>query len=164
MVRSRRPRVRGVSEVVVALILILVAVVAAFGIKAWLDSTIAKMPTTDISIARYSSAVAGNNLVLYLTVQNLLPRDVRLEGIDVTLTDGTRIAGVATTTNSLGTVTGAGGLTAILSPALSVVIPGKSEVMIYLTINRPASIPATIYVRVSDVATGTVQVIKASGG
>jgi len=161
---SRRFWVRGVSEVVVALILILVAVVAAFGIKAWLDSTMAKMPTTDVAIARYSSAVAGNNLVLYLTVQNLLPRDLRLEGVDITLTDGSRVAGVATTTNSLGTVTGAGGVTAVLSPPLSVVIPGKSEVMIYLTINKPASVPAAVHVRVSDVATGTTQVIKASGG
>ena len=77
MVRSRGFWVRGVSEVVVALILILIAVVAAFGIKAWLDSTMAKMPTTEVAIARYSSAVAGNTLVLYLTVQNLLPRDLR---------------------------------------------------------------------------------------
>ncbi|MEO3993830.1 MAG: hypothetical protein QN229_05975 [Desulfurococcaceae archaeon TW002] len=164
MIRSRKFLVRGVSEVVVALILILVAVVAAFGIKAWLDSTMAKIPTTDIAIARYSSSVAGSNLVLYLTVQNLLPRDVRLEGIDITLTDGARIAGVATTTNSLSTVTGVGGVTAILNPALSVIVPGKSEVMIYLTINRPASVPATVYVRVTDLATSTTQIIKASGG
>lgn len=163
MVRSRRFWVRGVSEVVVALILILVAVVAAFGIKAWLDSTMAKMPTTDIAIARYSSSVAGSNLVLYLTVQNLLPRDVRIEGIDITLTDGTRVAGVATTTNSLGTVTGAGGVTAILNPALSIIIPKKSEVMIYIAVNRPASVPAAIYVRVTDIATGTTQIIKVSG-
>lgn len=164
IIKSRVFWARGVSEVVVALILILVAVVAAFGIKAWLDSTMAKMPTTDIAIARYSSAVAGNNLIVYLTVQNLLPRDLRLEGIDITLTDGTRVAGVATTTNSLGTVTGVGGVTAVLSPSLSVMIPGRSEVMIYVTINRPTSIPTTIYVRVSDVATGTTQVIKVSGG
>jgi flagellin-like protein len=164
MVRSRGFWVRGVSEVVVALILILIAVVAAFGIKAWLDSTMAKMPTTEVAIARYSSAVAGNNLVLYLTVQNLLPRDLRLEGVDITLTDGSRVAGVATATNSLGTITGAGGVTAVLNPALSVIIPGKSEVMIYFTVNRPSSLPAAIHVRVTDAATGTTQVIKASGG
>ncbi len=164
MVRSRGFWVRGVSEVVVALILILIAVVAAFGIKAWLDSTMAKMPTTEVAIARYSSAVAGNTLVLYLTVQNLLPRDLRLEGVDITLTDGARVAGVATATNSLGTITGAGGVTAILNPALSVIIPGKSEVMVYLTVNRPASVPVAVHVRVSDIATGTIQVIKASGG
>jgi len=164
VVRSRGFWVRGVSEVVVALILILIAVVAAFGIKAWLDSTMAKMPTTEVAIARYSSAVAGNTLVLYLAVQNLLPRDLRLEGVDITLTDGARVAGVATATNSLGTITGAGGVTAILNPALSVIIPGKSEVMVYLTVNRPASVPVAVHVRVSDVATGTIQVIKASGG
>jgi len=164
VVRSRGFWVRGVSEVVVALILILIAVVAAFGIKAWLDSTMAKMPTTEVAIARYSSAVAGNTLVLYLTVQNLLPRDLRLEGVDITLTDGARVAGVATATNSLGTITGAGGVTAILNPALSVIIPGKSEVMVYLTVNRPASVPVAVHVRVSDIATGTIQVIKASGG
>jgi flagellar basal body-associated protein FliL len=48
---------RGISELVVILIIVVIAVVAGLGIRAWLSAQMAKTPTTEMAAAEWSATI-----------------------------------------------------------------------------------------------------------
>jgi len=83
---------RGISELVVILIIVVIAVVAGLGIRAWLSSQMAKTPTTERATAEWSANYGGNMWIVTVRIKNNLDRAIYLNTTDVTMNNGNFIA------------------------------------------------------------------------
>jgi flagellar basal body-associated protein FliL len=57
---SKKMLRRGISELVVILIIVVIAVVAGLAIRAWLSAQMAKTPTTEMATAEWTANYGGN--------------------------------------------------------------------------------------------------------
>ena len=151
---KRSGRMKGISEVIVVLALILVAVVAVFAIRGWLAGQQSRMTNIDMATATYSVAYGSNGMIVGLNVRNNLPNQLQVQAVNITLNNGTTIS----------LASGSSGIT----PSLPYTINAKSDGSFAITISLgspPANVGvARITVQVQDLASGQSQVITAVGG
>lgn len=134
---------KAVSEVTAVVVMVMIAVAAAFGVKLFVDSQVSRLPSMDTAIARYSvSYTAPNRAVVVLIVSNLLSTSINVTGVTAILSDGSQV-----------------------SPAIEPrVAQGRSDVEIVFTLLLPQGTSITnVLVSVTDVSTGRTQVITATG-
>jgi len=86
---NRKMLRRGISELVVILIIVVIAVVAGLGLRAWLSSQMAKTPTTEMATAEWTATYSSGNWIVTVRIKNNLDRAIQLNEIDVTMSDGT---------------------------------------------------------------------------
>jgi hypothetical protein len=155
---KRSGRMKGISEVIVVLTLILVAVVAVFAIRGWLAGQQSRMTNIDMATATYSVAYGSSGMIVGLNVRNNLPNQLQVQAVNITLSNGTLI-------NLPG---GLPSSQANITPSLPYTINAKSDGSFAITINMgspPANVGvARITVQVRDLASGENQVITAVGG
>jgi len=151
---KRSGRMKGISEVIVVLALILVAVVAVFAIRGWLAGQQSRMTNIDMATATYSVAYGSSGMIVGLNVRNNLPNQLLVQAVNITLNNGT-------------TINLPGGQ-ATITPSLPYTINAKSDGSFTITINLgspPANVGvARITVQVLDSASSQSQVITAVGG
>ena len=151
---KRSGRMKGISEVIVVLALILVAVVAVFAIRGWLAGQQSRMTNIDMATATYSVAYGSSGMIVGLNVRNNLPNQLLVQAVNITLNNGT--------------VINLPGGQATITPSLPYTINAKSDGSFTITINLgspPANVGvARITVQVLDSASGQSQVITAVGG
>jgi flagellin-like protein len=158
---ARRVR-RGLSEVVTLMVVILVAVVAALAIKAWVDAQSSKLPTTEMATADWSATFSTNRWLLTVNVRSNLDRALLVTGIRVAMADGTVLTFTAGTATY---VSGATTYTATATPAPTQTLPFKSSQSFVLVIpGTSANPPKLVEVSVQDSATGATAWIRAVGG
>ncbi|MEM4847690.1 MAG: hypothetical protein QW794_08045 [Thermosphaera sp.] len=148
-----RKRMRGVSELVVIISVLLVAIVAVFAFRAWLASQQQRLGQLDIATASYSvQYTTPGNAILSLLVRNNLPNPISVVSISIVLSNGT----VLTQASSGVAVT----------PSLPQTVSAKSDALITVTITGLTSGTTVrdVNVQVTDQSTGQSQWIKAVGG
>lgn len=157
---NRRGVRRGVNEAVTVMLLLLVGVVAAFGIKAWLDSQASRLPATEIGVAKYSFTTSTpTRHIINLVVTNNLRNDVTLQAVRLTYSNGS----VFTLTTGTGGIPS--GITVSPSGVLGGTIPGKSDASLVIVVNAATgTYPARVEVQLRDSASGAVSWITAVGG
>ncbi|MEM4592851.1 MAG: hypothetical protein QW196_05570 [Sulfolobales archaeon] len=148
-----RKRMRGVSELVVIISILLVAIVAVFAFRGWLASQQQRLGQLDMASASYSvQYTTPSTAVVSLLVRNNLPGPLRVVGFNITLSNGTVLGpastGVATT------------------PSLPASVSAKSDALITITVSglAPGVAVRDVNVLVEDPSTGQTQWIKAVGG
>jgi len=143
---------RGVSEIVVVLALILVAVVAVFAVRGWLASQQSKLTSMDMATASYTVFFGQNNVaIVSLLVRNNLQSPIQILGYNITLSNGTVLnpssTGVSTT------------------PAVPASVDAKSDATFTITFTiQPGATIRDIMVLVKDPSSGQSQWITAVGG
>ena len=143
---------RGVSEIVVVLALILVAVVAVFAVRGWLASQQSKLTNVDMATASYTVSFGQNNMaIVSLLVRNNLPNPIQILGYNITLSNGTVLnpssTGVSTT------------------PAVPASVDAKSDATFTITFTIQSGVAIRdIRVLVKDPSSGQSQWITAVGG
>lgn len=144
---------KGVSELVVIIAILLVAIVAVFAFRAWLGTQQQRLGSVDIATASYSiQYTTPTSAVLSLLVRNNNPGSISILGYNITLSNGT-VLGPASTGVST-------------SPALPLSVAAKSDALITITVSGLASgvTIRDVNVLVQDPSTGQSQWIKAVGG
>lgn len=146
---------RGLSEAVVIMIVIMIAVTLGFGLKTWYDTQMRKLPATDIATAEWSATYGTNRWILTVNVDNNLERSIVVQSIRVTLANGT-----------VYTLPGAAGVTATPTPGTSatVTLKGSLSFVVVIPTSSPTPSIATVEVQVQDSTTGATQWVKAVGG
>jgi hypothetical protein len=146
---------RGVSEVVVVLALILVAVVAVFAVRGWLASQQSRLTNVDMAAASYTVSFGqGNMAIVSLLVRNNLPNPIQVLGYNITLSDGRVLSQVSTGVNTTPTIL-AGGYQ----------VSAKSDATFTITFTiSPGVAIRDIRVLVQDASSGQSQWITAIGG
>jgi len=152
---KRSGRMKGISEVIVVLTLILVAVVAVFAIRGWLAGQQSRMTNIDMAATTYNVAYGSSGMIIIsLGVRNNLPNQLQVQAVNITLNNGT--------------VINLPGGQATITPSLPYTINAKSDGSFTITINLGSTPPsvgvARITVQVQDTASGQSQVITAVGG
>jgi predicted PurR-regulated permease PerM len=171
---KRSGRMKGISEVIVVLTLILVAVVAVFAIRGWLAGQQSKMTNIDMATATYNVAYGSSGMIITLNVRNNLPNTLAVKNLTITLNNGVVLV-ASSSGSSLTSLTGTSTSPAVsgssITPALaspSNQISAKSDGSFTITISfagSPANVGiARITVQVQDLASGQSQVITAVGG
>ncbi|MEM1690864.1 MAG: hypothetical protein QXF05_04795 [Thermofilaceae archaeon] len=148
-----RKRMRGVSELVVIISILLVAIVAVFAFRGWLASQQQRLGQLDMASASYSvQYTTPSTAVVSLLVRNNLPGPLRVVGFNITLSNGT-VLGPAST----GVAT---------APSLPASVSAKSDALITITVSglAPGVAVRDVNVLVEDPSTGQTQWIKAVGG
>ena len=85
---NRKVLRRGISEAVVILILIVVAVAIGALLYGWTSTQMAKTPTTEMATAEWSATYGGNMWIVTVRIKNNLDRAIFLNTTEVTLNDG----------------------------------------------------------------------------
>jgi FlaG/FlaF family flagellin (archaellin) len=136
--------VKGISEVTAVIVMILIATVAAFGIKSYIDYQSTKLPSTDIAVARYSITYGSPGIgVVTLIVSNLLPSSISVNSVTTVFSNGSTYT----------------------PPLTPQVASGKSDVQLVFTVPLQQGVTVSrILVNVTDSATGRSQVVVATGG
>ncbi|ADV64791.1 archaellin/type IV pilin N-terminal domain-containing protein [Desulfurococcus mucosus] len=136
--------VRGISEVTAIIVMIMIAVVAAFGVKSYIDYQSSKLPSTDIAVARYTvSYSAPGTGVVALVVSNLLPGGLNVTSVTIVLSNGTQV-------------------TPQMTPLTA---GGRSDVYLVLPVSlQPGVSVSKVLVGVTDLSSGRSQVVFAAGG
>jgi len=139
-------RLRAISEVTAVIVMVMIAVVAAFGLKTYIDYQNSKLPTTDIALARYSVSYGSpSNAVVTLVVSNLLPYSLNITSVSVVFSNGSVYQYTPTPSQQA--------------------VPAKSDGQVVFTVSmQPGSSIARVLVTVVDTSTGRSQVIAATGG
>jgi len=166
---SKKMLRRGISELVVILIIVVIAVVAGLGIRAWLSSQMAKTPTTEMATAEWTANYGGNLWIVTVRIKNNLDRAVFLNATEVTMNDGSYILISYPTTGSP-TITATGSVpstgVAVRTPTTAPVTIGpKSDITVIFTVSSPSTNPPkTIIVQLTDSTTRATTKIQAVGG
>jgi hypothetical protein len=147
--------VRGVSEVVVVLALILVAVVAVFAVRGWLASQQSRLTNVDMAAASYTVSFGqGNMAIVSLLVRNNLPNPIQVLGYNITLSDGRVLSQASTGVNTTPTI-----------PAAGYQVSAKSDATFTITFTiSPGVAIRDVRVLVQDASSGQQQWITAIGG
>jgi len=146
-------RMRGVSELVVVLALVLVAILAVFAFRAWVQQQQSRLPGMEIATASYSVNydATGTRIIMTLTVENNLNNQVNVTDFTIVLSNGTTL-----------TRTSAG---VSISPALPDTLRAKEEKLYTITFGiAPITTVREVKVQVVDLSTGQTQWITATGG
>ncbi|MDK6029287.1 hypothetical protein QPL79_07925 [Ignisphaera sp. 4213-co] len=153
MYKAKRPRCiekirKGLSEAVVIMIVILIAVVVGFAIKSWYDAQVRKLPATDMAVAEWSATFSQGKYIVAVNVRNNLDRNLQVIGYRVTLANGSTVNNVN------------------IIPALPQTLNLKSSQSFVITIPVKSSSdsPISVEVQVQDTSTETTAWIKAVGG
>lgn len=161
---------KGLSEAVVIMIVILIAVVVGFGLKGWYDTQMRKLPVTDLATAEWSAIYGNGRWIVTISVSNNLDRAIAVQQIRITLADGTvfSLSGSTATVTLISPTTTTVTVSITPSPQSTVAtpIPLKSITNFIVVIPSPSPAPsiASVEVQVRDIATGAEQWIKAVGG
>lgn len=146
------PRARnGLSEAITIMVVILIAVSLGFGLKAWYDSQMRKLPATEMATAEWSATFGNNRWIVTLNVRNNLDRSISLEDFRITLNDGTVYTKASSGTS--------------MNPSLPLTIGLKSSnstTIVFSGTSDKAPVEVIAYVR--DPTTGATANIKAVGG
>jgi hypothetical protein len=145
---------RGVSEIVVVLALILVAVVAVFAVRGWLASQQSKLTNVDMAIASYTVSFGQNNMaIVSLLVRNNLQNPLNVLGYNITLSDGT-VLSQTSVQNTTPTI-----------PAAGYQVSAKSDATFTITFSvTPGVAIKDVKVLVQDASSDQQQWITAIGG
>ncbi|MEM1606390.1 MAG: hypothetical protein QXW41_09120 [Fervidicoccaceae archaeon] len=155
---------RGLSEAVVIMIVILIAVVLGFGIKAWYDTQMNKLPATDLATAEYSATLSSGRWIVSLRVNSNMVRPVAVDRVRVVMSDGTVLEFSSLTTAY---VSGTTTYTATVTPPVTRTITGaksSESFVVVIPVPSPTITITTIEVLVRDTVSGSTQWIKAVGG
>jgi len=167
---NRKVLRRGISELVVILIIVVIAVVAGLGIRAWLSSQMAKTPTTEMATAEWTANYGGNMWIVTVRIKNNLDRAIFLNATEVTLNDGSYalISFPATGSPTVAIATGSITTTSITvrtPTTVPVTIGPKSDITVIFTVSTPSTNPPkTIIVQLTDSTTRATTKITAVGG
>jgi cell division protein YceG involved in septum cleavage len=144
---------RGVSEIVVVLALILVAVVAVFAVRGWLASQQSRLTNMDMATASYTVSFGqGNMAIVSLLVRNNLQNPLSVLGYNITLSNGTVLSPVNATISPQ-------------IPATGYQVSAKSDATFTITFSvTPGVAIRDIRVLVQDASSGQQQWITAIGG
>ena len=145
---------RGVSEIVVVLALILVAVVAVFAVRGWLASQQGKLTNVDMAAASYTVSFGqGNMAIVSLLVRNNLPNPIQVLGYNITLSDGRVLSQASTGVNTTPSI------------AAGYQVSAKSDATFTITFTiSPGVAIRDVKVLVQDASSGQQQWITAIGG
>jgi len=142
---------RGVSEIVVVLALILVAVVAVFAVRGWLTSQLSRLTNVDMATVSYTVSYSlSNRAIVSLHVRNNLQNPLRVLSYSITLSDEKVInpSFVIST-----------------HPLIPADVSAKSDATFTITFNVPSGVAIKdVKVLVHDVPSGQQQWITAIGG
>jgi hypothetical protein len=144
-------RMRGVSELVVVLALVLVAILAVFAFRAWIQQQQSRLPGMEIATASYSVNydAAGTRMIITLTVNNNLNNPANVTDFTIVLSNGTTL----TRTN------------VPISPGLPDTLRAREGKLYTITFGiTPGTTVREIRVHVVDLSTGQTQWIAATGG
>jgi len=146
---------RGVSEIVVVLALILVAVVAVFAVRGWLASQQSRLTNVDMAAASYTVSFGQSNMaIVSLLVRNNLPNPIQVLGYNITLSNGTVLSQASTGVNTTPAI-----------PAAGYQVSAKSDATFTITFSvSPGVAIRDIRVLVQDASSGQSQWITAIGG
>jgi len=146
---------RGVSEIVVVLALILVAVVAVFAVRGWLASQQGRLTNVDMAAASYTVSFGqGNMAIVSLLVRNNLPNPIQVLGYNITLSDGRVLSQASTGVNTTPSI-----------PAAGYQVSAKSDATFTITFSvSPGVAIREVKVLVQDASSGQQQWITAIGG
>jgi len=165
---ARRGR-RGLSEAVTIMVVILVAVVAALGIKAWFDAQASKLPTTEMATADWSATFSASGTtgrwLLVVNVRSNLDRNVLVTAVRVVMSDGAVLTfTTGTATYVSGTVTYTA--TATPAPTQTVSFKGSQSIVLLIPVpgTSPTVTPKVVEVQVQDSGTGSTAWVRAVGG
>jgi hypothetical protein len=145
-------RMRGVSELVVVLALVLVAILAVFAFRAWIQQQQSRLPGMDIATASYSVSydATGTRMIITLTVDNNLNNQVNVTDFMIILSNGT-------------TLTRTSGVS--INPTPPDTLRAKEEKLYTITFGiAPITTVREVKVQVVDLSTGQTQWITATGG
>jgi len=163
---NRKVLRRGISEAVVILILIVVAVAIGALIYGWTSTQMAKTPTTEMATAEWSATYGGNMWIVTVRIKNNLDRAIFLNTTEVTLNDGTYVS-ISFPASGQPTPTAPQGISvAVKTPTtVPVTIGPKSDTIVIFTVSTPSSNPPkTIIVTVTDSTTKATSKVSAIGG
>ncbi|MCI4435510.1 MAG: hypothetical protein JHC33_01690 [Ignisphaera sp.] len=145
---NRKVLRRGISEAVVILILIVIAVAVGALLYGWTSTQLSKTPTTEMATAEWSATYGSNLWIVTIRVKNNLDRDISVNNVVVTTSDGK-----------------AAQYTLVSPQQLPISLGPKSDTTIVLTISSAASNPPRVVkVLVQDSATGAASEVTAIGG
>jgi hypothetical protein len=146
---------RGVSEIVVVLALILVAVVAVFAVRGWLASQQGRLTNVDMAAASYTVSFGqGNMAIVSLLVRNNLQNPLSVLGYNITLSDGRVLSQASTGVNTTPTI-----------PTAGYQVSAKSDATFTITFTiSPGVAIRDVKVLVQDASSGQQQWITAIGG
>jgi len=148
---SKKMLRKGLAEWVTILIIVVIAVVAGLGIRAWLSSQTAKTPTTEMATAEWSANYGGNMWIVTARIKNNLDRAIYLNATDVTMNNGNFIA-ITYPTSGTPTATPSGSANVNTLTSAPVSIDPKYDIAMIFTINNAQSSnpPKTIIVQLTD--------------
>jgi len=150
---------RGMSELVTILVLVAVAVVAAFSLRSWLSAQLAKTPATEMAIAEWSAVYTGSVWIITINVRNNLDRSLTLNATRIAFADGS-VQGAGSFAGTSFT-----GLTLRSPTSLPQTIAPKSSLSIVVTSNAAVTNPPKVCeVAVIDTATRASGWVQAVGG
>lgn len=152
MVRRYR---RGLSELVVIMIAVAIAIPVMFLLQTWLTGQISKMPELDAVTASYSSKMLNNNSILVtISVNNNGNEPISLTGVGIIYTSQT------SQTESINI--DASSQSNLLSGSLPANIDPKSSTILAVKVNNAVRIDSVI-VTVKSLSSNAIKTIKASG-
>jgi Tfp pilus assembly protein FimT len=146
-------RMRGVSELVVVLALVLVAILAVFAFRAWIQQQQSRLPGMEIATASYTVNydATGTRMIITLTINNNLNNPANVTDFTIVLSNGTTL-----------TRTSAG---VSMSPGLPDTLRAREGKLYTITFGiTPGTTVREIRVHVVDLSTGQTQWITATGG
>lgn len=150
MVRRYR---KGLSELVVIMIAVAIAIPVMFLLQTWLTGQISKMPELDAVTASYSAKVLNSSSILVIiTVNNNGNEPISLTGVSIIYTSPTS---QTTSTNVISQ-------SDLLSGNLPVNIDPKSSVTLVAKVNNAVRIESVI-VTIKSLSSNAIKTIKASG-
>ncbi|MEM4481631.1 MAG: hypothetical protein QXK88_01500 [Desulfurococcaceae archaeon] len=148
---KEKKAIKGVSELITIISILLVAVVAVFSFRAWVSSQQQRMGSIDMATATYSvQYTSPGNAAVSLLVRNNMPSSINVANVTAILSNNAVLfAGQNFTT----------------TPAIPVSTSAKSDTLIFLTISglQNAAI-RELSVQIVDPSTNQTQWIKAVGG
>jgi len=157
MIKSKK-KMRGVTELVVVLALIIVAIVAVFAVRAWIHSQQSRIPGMDIATAHYTVNydATGTRMIITLTAENNLNNQVNFTDFAIILNNGTVL-----TKTSTGVTISSGGATITLPDTLK----AREEKLYTISFGiAPVTTIRELKVQLIDLSTGQIQWITATGG
>ncbi|MBS7288818.1 MAG: hypothetical protein KIH01_08815, partial [Candidatus Freyarchaeota archaeon] len=127
MNKDRKPLRRGLSEAVVIMIVIMIAVTLGFGLKTWYDTQMRKLPTTDMATAEWSATYGTDRWIVAVNVHNNLDRSIVVQSIRLTFANGT-----------VYTLPGAAGITVTPTPgSVTVSLKGSLNFVVVIPMSSP---------------------------
>jgi Tfp pilus assembly protein FimT len=153
IMKHRKRKMKGVSELIVVLALILVAILAVFAFRAWIQSQQSKLPGMDIATASYTVNydATGTKMIITLTVENNLNNQVNFTDFAIVLNNGTVLTKTTTGVS--------------ISSTLPDTLRAKEEKLYTITFGiAPITTIRELKIQITDLSTGQTQWITATGG